>query len=304
MSEQLRPPFSGEPGAWAVDAPAKLNLFLEVLGRRPDGYHGLETVMVAVDWADRLTFRRTHEAGVRLRCTDGSLPTDERNLVVRAARRLLDGRSVSGGVEIGLDKQLPHGAGMGGGSSDAAATLTAINGLFGLGLGPDALAAAAAELGSDVPFFLTGGGAVCRGRGEIREPFPAPVGWAFVVVAPEFALSTAEVYRSLRLGDGAPSRAGGSADVVRALADRDPDALGRALFNRLEEPALRLAPRLAEIRTAIRQAGAVAALMTGSGSAVFGVCRDREHAGNVAETLRSQTGVGRVRIVHTLPVGT
>jgi 4-diphosphocytidyl-2-C-methyl-D-erythritol kinase len=326
------------PGAaLAASAPAKLNLFLEILGKRPDGFHELETVMVAVDWADRLTLRREgggsgHNVAVELSCSDATLPTDDRNLVVRAAKRLLRDRietpAASGTAVarllISLEKHVPHGAGMGGGSSDAAAALAAVNRLLGLGLSTGDLRAVAAEIGSDVPYFVGDGSgergpvapapAVCRGRGERIEPFrlgSAAREWALVVVAPAFGLATAEVYKAAAAGASRfGQRAEGSAAVAAALGAGDRSAvreLSAALFNRLEEPALRLAPALEGIKSALTSAGAEAALMTGSGSAVFGVCRDRDHAASVAAVLEGSAGrkatlpvSGRVRIVQMI----
>jgi 4-diphosphocytidyl-2-C-methyl-D-erythritol kinase len=268
------------PHIETVVAPAKLNLFLEVLGRRADGYHELETVMVAVDWADRLTFRRTDRPGVRLICNDPTLPADVKNLAYRGAAAALSGVPNAGGVEIVLEKDVPAGAGMGGGSSDAAAALAAVNRLLGRPRSVDDLAELAAGIGSDVPFFLRSAAAVCRGRGERIEPFVIGPTRHFVVVVPAFGLSTAEVYAGLS-PQGAGSRAGGSAEAVAALVAGDVDRLAAALFNRLEQPALRMRPEIAAIRDKLVAAGAVGAMMTGSGSAVFGLCRDAEHAERV-----------------------
>src|SRR3954469_7342886 len=152
-----------------VLAPAKLNLFLEVLGRRPDGYHEVETLMVAVDLFDRLTFRESPSGEITLRCDDPGLPTGSENLAVRAAERLRDESGRRLGAHIDLHKSIPAGAGLAGGSSDAAAALAGLDRLWDLKTRPDRLATLASGLGSDVPFFLKAGAAICRGRGERVE---------------------------------------------------------------------------------------------------------------------------------------
>lgn len=287
------------PHVETATAPAKLNLFLEVLGRRADGYHDLETVMVAVSWADRLTFRRTTDPGVRLVCDDPSLPVDLKNLAVRGAAAALEGVANAGGVAVVLEKDVPAGAGMGGGSSDGAAALTAVNRLLGGPRSVDELAELAAQIGSDVPFFVRAASAVCRGRGEIVQPFAFDRPLDAVVIKPEFGLGTADVYRSLdRSGLG--SRAGGSADMVSALQAADVKGVAAALYNRLEAPSLQLRPEIAEIKARLVKAGAVAAMMTGSGSAVFGVCRDPEHAEHVKGNCGPRDGE-RIRAIRTLP---
>ena len=157
-------------GGVEVLAPAKLNLFLEVLGRRPDGYHEIETVMVAISLCDTLTFRDDPSGAIRLRCSDPALPVGADNLVIKAADRLREATGCRRGAEIDLTKVIPAQAGLAGGSSDAAATLAALDRLWDLRLAPERLDALAAEVGSDVPFFNHVPAAVCRGRGERVEP--------------------------------------------------------------------------------------------------------------------------------------
>src|SRR4051812_16244259 len=156
-------------GGVEVLAPAKLNLFLEVLGRRPDGYHEIETLMVTVDLYDALTVTELDSEGIILECDDPTLPTGKENLVVKAAERLKAAASCPRGARIGLKKAIPAQAGLAGGSSDAAATLVALDQVWDLRMPAPALYAVAAEIGSDVAFFLHGPSAICRGRGEQVE---------------------------------------------------------------------------------------------------------------------------------------
>ncbi|MFO0954079.1 MAG: 4-(cytidine 5'-diphospho)-2-C-methyl-D-erythritol kinase [Isosphaeraceae bacterium] len=171
-------------GGVEVLAPAKLNLFLEILGRRGDGYHEIETLMVAVNLHDRLTFTDDPSGAVSLRCDDPALPTDGRNLVVKAAERLRAATGCTRGASIALEKSIPSEAGLAGGSSDAAATLVALDRLWGLNKTKPTLDAVAGEVGSDVAFFLHGPAAVCRGRGEKVEPVALERPLTFVLVCP------------------------------------------------------------------------------------------------------------------------
>lgn len=285
-----------------VTAPAKLNLFLEVLGRRADGFHELETLMVTLDLHDRLQVAPASGDAPRiaLECDDPDLPVDGRNLVMKAAASLIEeakalGRSMAP-ARIRLSKAIPAQAGLGGGSSDAAATLRLLNTFWGLNLTDDRLTKLAASLGSDVPFFLNGPAAICRGRGERVEPIGSSDLGPIVLVCPPFGLSTAEVYRNVHVPD-APRSLDAVAEALRPPGDRE--ALGAALFNRLQEPAERLRPELAALGAAMRRLVPSllhGAMMSGSGSAFFGLGRDRAAADRAADWLK-QLGPGSVRVV-------
>jgi len=279
-----------------VLAPAKLNLFLEVLGRRPDGYHEIESLMVAVDLYDRLHFAEDPSGAITLVCDDPTLPTGGENLVVRAAERI---RAESGrplGAAIALHKVIPAQAGLAGGSSDAAATLVALDRLWNLRLSPGRLDALAGEVGSDVAFFRQAPAALCRGRGERVEGLSMTLAQPlhFVLVCPPVGLSTAEVYRHMEV----PERPRPIGPVVEALVAGRPDALGRSLFNRLQPVAEALQPDLVRVRTALARLGPSldGHLMSGSGSAYFGLARDRSAADSAAQCLQT-LGLGRVRVV-------
>lgn len=282
-----------------VLAPAKLNLFLEVLGRRPDGYHEVETLMVAVDLHDRLSFSDEPSGAVALRCDDPALPTGSDNLVVKAAQRLKAATGCRRGATIGLSKAIPAQAGLAGGSSDAAAALVALDRMWDLRTPPDRLGQLAGEIGSDVAFFLQTPAAVCRGRGERVEGVALSRPYHFVLVCPAIGLSTADVYRHLT----PPERPRPVGPALDALAQDGPGALGRSLFNRLQPTAESLRPGLARVRDALADLTPLLLeghLMSGSGSAYFGLARD--HAAAVDAAGRLQTlGLGQVRVVTCGP---
>ncbi len=279
-------------------APAKLNLFLEVLGRRDDGYHDIESLMVAVDLHDTLTFIEGDDDSITLRCDDPTLPTDESNLVIRAAQALKAATGCRRGARIDLRKSIPAQAGLAGGSSDAAATLVALDRLWELGLGTDRLAEIAATLGSDVAFFLHGPASVCRGRGEVITPITLNQRLDFVLVRPEVGVSTAEVYHRLNhVGRARPI-----APMLDALKGGDRRAVGRELFNRLQSVAEALQPALTPVRDALIGLGPLldGSMMSGSGSAYFGLAPDREAAESAARRLAA-LGQGWVRVVTCGP---
>lgn len=280
-------------------APAKLNLFLEVVGKRPDGYHDLATLMVAVDLYDTLELRPRGNGGLVLECDPPGLPTGPQNLVYQAAdrlRRRADRPDL--GASIRLVKRIPAQAGLAGGSSDAAAALLGLNRVWELGLPKPELAAVAAEVGSDVAFFLDLPAAWCTGRGEIVSPEPAATSFCVVLVCPPVGLGTAEVYRRVQVPqspvDGSAARA--------AFRAGDPDRLGAALFNRLQPAAFGLAPAVETVYRRLAGLNPAGCLMTGSGSAVFAVCRGPDDAARVAAAVRAAEPQSRVLVVRTLPI--
>jgi 4-diphosphocytidyl-2-C-methyl-D-erythritol kinase len=294
-----------------VLAPAKLNLFLEVLEKRADGFHEIETLMYPIDLFDSLVFRDEPHGEVRLTClTHGrehsaplaappggsaaeELPVGGDNLVVRAVELVRRRCAVTRGAQLRLIKRIPLAAGLAGGSSDAAAALFAANRVWRLGLTLDRLAALAAELGSDIPFFLYGGPAVCRGRGEIIEPVSGLGALHFVVARPPTGLSTAEVYRACR-SSNQPRRVAGLLDALRhgALAG----AAG-CLHNALQAAAETLSPWIGRLSREFGRLDFLGHRMSGSGTSYFGLCRHARHARRLAACLRAR-GVGRVYAVQ------
>jgi 4-diphosphocytidyl-2-C-methyl-D-erythritol kinase len=255
-------------------ASAKVNLVLEVLGKRPDGYHELSTVMQAVDLFDRLTVEAA--ATITLETSEPALPTDDRNLVVRAARLLQEAAGIKAGARIVLDKRIPLAAGLGGGSSDAAATLLGLNKLWGLRWRRERLVELAVKLGMDVPFFLGRGRALGTSRGEVLSALPGVGGYALVLVNPGMGLSTQEVYG--RVPPGWRAESDGTKRMLDALKKRNVVRVAGALTNHLEhwvEPAM---PVIGRMKAALFAAGALGAAMSGSGPTVFGLARSLDQA--------------------------
>lgn len=288
-------------GSLVVDAPAKLNLFLEVLGRRPDGYHELETVMVSIGWFDTLRFTPVQEsATVSLSIRSalpgaGEIPRTGENLVLRAAERLREAIRPQRGVAIELFKRIPWQAGLGGGSSNAAATLVALNAMWGAPLPASELHRLAAELGSDVNFFLDSHPlAVCRGRGERLEPVPLRRALDFVVIHPAGGLRTADVFHRWRPTD----RHRESGELTRALCGRSGPCERLPLYNALERPAEELHPGVTECLRSLRACGLQHVGMSGSGSGCFGIAASRRQACLAARLLTARTG-RLARIVRT-----
>jgi len=269
------------------ESPCKVNLLLNILGRRADGFHELETIMQPVNLCDRLTFGRGGHR-VELTCSDANLPTDARNLVHRAATAFLQATQIGEGVRIHLEKRIPLAAGLGGGSGNAATTLIGLNELFGAPLPPARLHELAAALGSDVPFFLQTKPALATGRGEKIQPldfFPALRDAVFLLIHPGFGISTAWAYQNLaRFPTALNGQPGRGQRLLSLLQTGDLHASGRALYNSLEAPALEKYPLLALFQEFLRRHGAVATLMSGSGSTTFALV----HGTTAAETLREQ----------------
>ncbi|HEX3149499.1 MAG TPA: 4-(cytidine 5'-diphospho)-2-C-methyl-D-erythritol kinase [Gemmataceae bacterium] len=290
------------PGAVRIQAFAKVNLFLEVLGRRLDGYHDIATLMLAIDLADELEFTLADAGELSLTCDDPALTVGPENLVLRAASRLREETGSTLGVRIHLRKRIPWAAGLGGGSSDAAAALEGLNELWKLGLSPAALARIGATIGSDVPFFLNGPAAWCTGRGEVIEPAAIGQPLDLVLVKPPAGLATAAVYKRLK----APAKPESGSVARNALANGEVETLGRALFNRLQEPAFELEPSVAEIFRQVQSSSAAGCLMSGSGSSVFALCRNSSDARQVHDDLSRGWASGgelspRVFLVRSRP---
>ena len=264
---------SGGARRLVVNAAAKVNLALEVLSKRADGYHEIATVMQAVDLSDRLTLEEA--PGIEVRTGAPDVPTDERNLAYRAAAALQAAAKVEHGVRITLDKRIPVAAGLGGGSTDAAATLLGLNRLWSLRWPVERLEEVAVGLGMDVPFFLRGGAALGSGRGERLTALRSAV-LALVLVNPRFPVSTAETYG--RMTPALYSDGGRSRTMAEALAGRRPERVAASLYNGLELAAREPYPQIGQMEAALTAAGALGAMMSGSGPTVFGVARSWDQA--------------------------
>jgi 4-diphosphocytidyl-2-C-methyl-D-erythritol kinase len=275
-----------------VWAPAKVNLFLEVLGKRADGYHEVQTVLQHVDLCDEVQILEERE-GISVESRGLACPGGEENLAYRAATLFFKTIGIGVGVRIQIVKRIPLGAGLGGGSSDAAATLWGLNRLFQTGLSPGELREMGAQLGSDVPFFFGGPTTWASGRGENLHLLPPfPLSW-LLIAFPGFSVPTAWAYANLELTGGDKSIR------VRAEAERGNfEPLLALSWNCFEEVVFRRYPVVKQLKVSLEAWGARPALMTGSGSAVFGVARAQEEVEGWAARLREKEH--RVFVVQTL----
>jgi 4-diphosphocytidyl-2-C-methyl-D-erythritol kinase len=286
-------------------APAKLNLYLRVLGRRADNFHELDTLFERIDLSDELTFESA--PALSLTCDHPTLSCGEENLILKAARLLQRTTATGQSARIHLTKRIPIAAGLGGGSSDAATTLLGLNELWQLSLSHEALLTLGAELGSDVCFFLTDAPfAIGRGRGELCEPVLTECRLAHVVVSPPASLSTKEIFEAWdRTGFNLTVSTSSSTIRAHALCNGSLGELAKGLGNDLEPEAIRRCPVIAVIRSQLRESGCLATLMTGSGPSVFGLCRDRAHAQEIADHLTRRADPSwRIEVVQTMrPAG-
>ena len=275
-------------------APAKINLFLRVLGRRSDGYHELDSIFLPIALCDRVRVELRPSSGrsVTLIGNLGGLPADERNLAVKAAARFMATFEVNAAVLISLDKTIPHGAGLGGGSSDAGAVLRMMAALIRLD-SPARLARLAVEIGADVPFFLDPRPARVGGIGELIAPLPTMPPWPMVVAVPPVEVPTAVVFRDLK-----PAHWSGRAsdDDVAALTAGDLTA--EFFVNDLAAAAIERFPAIGALQRIIKETGARVTAMSGSGGAVFGLFDSMEHAALAADELRRRDAQLRVFAVR------
>ena len=264
-------------------APAKINLSLRVVRRREDGFHEIETLMAPIAIRDTLEIERSDGGGIAFTCSDTTLPADGTNLVVRAARGFFEAVSIAPDVRIFLLKEIPHGAGLGGGSSDAATTLLALDELFQTRLPLTDLSRIAAAIGSDIPFFLARTAAWCRGRGELVEPCApeqAPPSFPLLMIKPAFGVPTPWAYQRWRDSLEIP----GVSYAPQTLG-------GVTLVNDLERPVFEKFIQLAEMkRWLLAQPETAAALMSGSGSTMFAVLRDESLGSALEAKAREQFG--------------
>lgn len=312
---------------WLVEAPAKLNLYLEVLGRRADGFHEVETLVTPISLHDTLDFRAVDEAdqSITLTVQDartrangtgfyGELPpSDDRNLVIQALRLLRDAIGTHAGLAVTLTKRIPSEAGLGGGSSDAAAALVAGHRMWGGGLSFNELSELAAQIGSDVPLFLRRGASVCTGRGEQITPAEIPAGLPIVLIQPPVGLGAGQVYGEL-CSSGQSScemgscevgsqmkgtRTGRCDDLVEALRTGRRDLQQATFFNRLQQPAAQLTNWIERLKGLFNKLSLVAHQMTGSGSVYFGIAKSWRTAQQAAASLRREN-IGWVGTARTI----
>jgi 4-diphosphocytidyl-2-C-methyl-D-erythritol kinase len=261
-----------------VLAPAKINLSLKILGPRSDGFHEIETLIAPISLYDELQIeRRTSKQGIEFRCNDPSVPQGDDNLAVRAARAFFKKMKIKSGVLIELKKKIPHGAGLGGGSSDAASTLMALNELFEAKLTREALAKMAEDIGSDVPFFIFQSAAICQGRGELVSPVKLRKPLFILLLKPQFGVPTAWAYRRWR-----------GAREVPGVSYTAQEFAGQTFVNDLERSVFEKFVCLAQLKVwLLEQPEVGAALMSGSGSTLFAVMRERADARQLGKRAKA-----------------
>ncbi len=288
-------------GTVRLRAPAKVNLFLDVLGRRADGYHEIVTLMVTVDLHDEVEIAAAEDlGGVELRCTGNTenVPSDERNTAHRAASTFLRNHAAGHGVRIYIEKRIPAGGGLGGGSSDAAAVLSGMNRLFGHVASLQELSDTAAAVGSDVPFFLHGGVCVCRGRGERVEPLKVEMpGWFAVILHPRIHISTAGIYEAMGISH-APVLA--SADdrinlIAQSIERGDVHRAATLMYNALEKAVYKEYPQMLRLAKALEEIREKP-LLSGSGSCFFWLTDEEADAHRLACEARVRCGVNALAV--------
>lgn len=266
-----------------VKAPAKINLTLDVLYKRPDHYHEVEMIMTTVDLSDRIGLESRTDGLIKIVSTNGFIPDDNRNLAYQAAQLIKDTYGIAEGVTILIEKEIPIAAGLAGGSSDAAATLKGLNELWKLNLSIDTLAELGAKIGSDVSFCIYGGTALATGRGEKIQKLPAPPTCWVVLAKPKIGVSTAQVYGGLKIeGIEHPD----TKQMIRAIETNDYDLMCNSLGNVLESVTFDLHPEVVIIKEQMKRFGADAVLMSGSGPTVFGLVDNESRLGRVYNGLR------------------
>ena len=266
-----------------VKAPAKINLALDVLHKRSDGYHEVEMIMTTIDLADRVELTLLNQDKIHILSHNRYVPDDQRNLAFQAAQLLKDRFCVKKGVQISIEKTIPVAAGLAGGSSDAAATLRGLNKLWNLGLTLDELAELGSEIGSDVSFCVFGGTALATGRGELITELPAPPTCWVILAKPFIGVSTAEVYRRLDVNQ---TNHPDISAMIEAIHNHDYSLVCSNVGNVLEDVTLHLHPEVAQIKEQMKRFGADAVLMSGSGPTVFGIVQHDSRMHRIYNGLR------------------
>lgn len=264
-------------------APAKINLTLDVLHKRQDGFHEVEMVMTTVDLADQIWLRSTDDGLITIKASEQYVPNNRRNFAYQAAEILKETYDIAAGVEIVLEKSIPVAAGLAGGSSDAAATLRGLNRLWKLGLDADTLAELGAQIGSDVSFCVYGGTALATGRGEIIQSLPPPPNCWVILAKPAISVSTADIYRNLNVEGLIHPQ---TSDMIEALGNSDYNKMCGALGNVLEPVTMKLHPEVVFLKEQMKKFGADAVLMSGSGPTVYGLVEHQSRVPRIYNGLK------------------
>lgn len=273
----------------SANAPAKINLYLDVMQKRPDSFHDIKSIMHTVQLSDIVTVETKNGGGIRLFCSNSELPTDSRNLAFRAAEMFFEKAGIDGACEIHIEKNIPVAGGLAGGSTDAAAVLKLLNALCKEPLDQSALLRLGAEIGSDVPFCISGGCALCTGRGEIMTPLPVLPETLCVIANAGESVSTPEAYKMLdRLYGEHLSDDLGDIDAAVAAVERgDMGSLYKSAFNIFENNVLAVCPKAHRIRDEFSECGAALSMMSGSGSTVFALFESEDAARRAVQAARA-----------------
>ena len=273
-----------------MEAKAKINLSLDVLGKRADGYHEVRMIMQSLDLCDTVTVTKSEADGITLTSNLNFIPTDERNLAYKAARMMIEEFQIKEGVTIDLVKRIPVAAGMAGGSTDGAAVLVAMSRLFDLSLTDSQLMERGVRLGADVPYCIMGGTALSEGIGEVLSPLPPMPECYFVIAKPGVSVSTKYVYEQIdSVGVNEHPDTDG---MIHAIREGSLDGVSSRLCNVLEAVTITVHPEIQEIKTFLKEQGAKNALMSGSGPTVFGIFQEKDAAKRAADKLK-KTGLAK-----------
>ncbi|MBP7175655.1 MAG: 4-(cytidine 5'-diphospho)-2-C-methyl-D-erythritol kinase [Thermoclostridium sp.] len=268
-----------------MSAPAKINLSLDITGKLDNGYHSLEMILQTISLKDEISLEKQNES-IAIECNHPFVPLDDRNICSRAARAFFLKTGIQGGVKIRIDKKIPIGAGLAGGSTNAAATLKGLNALYDVGLSGEDLIELGLQCGADVPFCLAGGTCLARGIGEKLTPLPALRGLHAVLIMPDFSVSTAWVYQNYRMDD--PVRHPNTQAIVAAIRQGDIARVAREMKNVLESVTAVKYPEIEGIKRDLKNRGALGSMMSGSGPSVFGLFSDAEQAQRAFSILQNQ----------------
>lgn len=267
-----------------LKAPAKINLTLDVLHKREDGFHEVEMVMTTIDLADHLHFSLLEDKAVKIDCSASFVPTDHRNLVYQTAKLLQERFDIQQGAAIYIEKNIPVAAGLAGGSSNAAATIKGLNQLWNLGLSLEQMAQIGAEIGSDVPFCIYGGTALATGRGEMISPLPAPPPFWVVLAKPPIGVSTGSVYSKLKVAD--IEEHPDTNRMIEAIKAKDFPKMTENLGNVLEKVTLKEYPEVKRIKERMQKDGADGVLMSGSGPTVYAITQRESKVQRIYNALK------------------
>lgn len=264
-------------------APAKINLTLDTLKKRDDGYHEVEMIMTTVDLNDRLTFENRNDGKIVINVEHSFVPSDHRNLAYKAAKLMQEEYQINSGVTISLEKSIPISAGLAGGSSDAAATFRGLNKLWGINASLETLSELAAKIGSDISFCIYGKTALCKGRGEVLTHLPKPPSSWVVIAKPNIGVSTPEVYGALNLEKIEHVE---TTKCLKAIEEQDYKLMCNSLGNSLESVTMGLYPEVAKLKNTMKNSGVDATLMSGSGPTIYGLVQKERQAKQVYNALK------------------